>query len=105
MDRVCWFLLGSAVVLLTAALPQAAQAESPRVHFDMPLVIACRDVTSPEFAAANPSHRLVEARFEISALLLAGQERDLTQVFIKIDSPPRSLLVVDYLPKTRHESH
>jgi hypothetical protein len=76
----------------------------PRVHFDMPYAIACQDVTPPEFAAANPEHRLVEAKFEISSLLLAGEERDLSQYFIRIDSPKRTLLVVDYLPKTLHES-
>jgi hypothetical protein len=93
-----------AAVTLTAALTGAAVADTPRVHFDMPFSLACRDVTSPEFAAANPSHRLVEARFEISSLLLSGQERDLAQYLVRIDSPKRSMAVVDYLPQTQHES-
>ncbi len=92
------------VLALAAAVPAVAAAETPRVHFDMPFTIACRDVTPPEFAAANPSQKLVEARFEISTLLLAGQERDLAQLFIRIDSPDRSVTVVDYLPKTLHEA-
>jgi hypothetical protein len=92
------------VIALAGFLPTAAAAETPRVHFDMPFTIACRDVTPPEFAAANPSHKLVEARFEISTLLLAGQERDLAQLFIRIDSPERTVSVVDYLPKTVHET-
>jgi hypothetical protein len=100
MDRM--YLAAGIVLATLAAAP--ASAESPRVHFDMPFTLACRDVTSAEFAAANPSHRLVEARFEISSLLLAGKERDLTQFFIRIDSPQRSLAVVDYLPQTHHES-
>lgn len=91
-------------LVLAAVLPPVAAAEMPRVHFDMPLTIACRDVTSPEFAAANPSHKLMEARFEISTLLLAGEERDLAQLFIRIDSPQRTFSVVDYLPKTLHET-
>lgn len=91
-------------LVLALVLPSIAAAEMPRVHFDMPFTIACRDVTPPEFAAANPSHRLVEARFEISTLLLAGKERDLAQLFIRIDSPERTVSVVDYLPKTLHES-
>ncbi len=101
MDR--FRLVGSALVLAVLA-PAAALAEAPRVHFDMPFTVACRDVTPPEFAAANPSHKLVEARLEISTLLLAGQERDLAQLFIRIDSPDRTVAVVDYLPKTLHES-
>jgi hypothetical protein len=35
---------------------------------------------------------------------LAGQERDLAQLFIRIDSPDRTVSVVDYLPKTLHEA-
>ena len=101
MDRV---RLVYSVLALAALVPTIAAAETPRVHFDMPFTIACRDVTPPEFAAANPSHKLVEARFEISTLLLAGQERDLAQLFIRIDSPDRTVSVVDYLPKTLHES-
>lgn len=90
------------VVLLSLA--DVARAEPPRVHFDMPFAIACRDVSSPEFAAANPGEKLIEARFEISSLLIAGKERDLTEYFIRIESPQRTLAVVDYLPKTLHES-
>ena len=101
MDRV---RLVYSVLALAAFVPTIAAAETPRVHFDMPFTIACRDVTPPEFTAANPSHKLVEARFEISTLLLAGQERDLAQLFIRIDSPERTVAVVDYLPKTLHES-
>ena len=100
MDCVRWFSFGS-LALFSAANGAAA---APRVHFDMPLVVACRDVMSPQFAAANPSHRLVEARLAISTLLLEGKERDLTQLLIRIDSPQRTLTVVDYLPKTLHES-
>ena len=90
------------VLLLSGST--AAWAESPRVHFDMPYAIACRDVTPPQLAAADPGQRLIEARFEISSLLLAGREQDLSQYFIRIDSPRRTLAVVDYLPKTIHES-
>jgi hypothetical protein len=94
----------AAALLIVAALPTLAAAEAPRVHFDMPFTIACRDVTPPEFAAANPSQRLVEARFEISTLILAGKERDISQLFIRIDSPERTVSVIDYLPKTLHET-
>jgi hypothetical protein len=91
-------------LLLTVLVSPAASAEVPRVHFDMPFAIACREVASPEFAEANPGLKLVEARLEISSLLVAGKERDLTEYFIRIESPQRTLTVVDYLPKTLHES-
>ena len=100
MDRMTRWIASFFIVVSTAAV----QAEAPRVHFDMPFAIACRDVSSPEFAAANPGEKLIEARFEISSLLIAGKERDLTQYFIRIESPQRTLAVVDYLPKTLHES-
>ena len=91
-------------VLLSIAAVAELRGEPPRVHFDMPFAIACRDVSSPEFAAANPGQKLIEARFEISSLLVAGQERDLSEYFIRIESPQRTLAVIDYLPKTLHES-
>jgi hypothetical protein len=100
MDRLCVVLI--LVIACTGA--EAAGGEVPRVHFDMPFVVACRDVSSPEFLAANPDDKLIEARFEISSLLIAGQERDLTEYLIRIESPQRTLAVVDYLPKTLHES-
>jgi hypothetical protein len=89
---------------LSIASAAKSRAEPPRVHFDMPFAIACRDVSSPEFLAMNPGQKLIEARFEISSLLVAGQERDLSEYFIRIESPQRTLAVVDYLPKTLHES-
>lgn len=92
------------LILLVANWPAAAHAELPRVYFDMPLAIACRDVTPPDFAASNPGQKLIEARFELSSLLTAGHERDLVQYLIRIESPERRLVVADYLPKTLHES-
>jgi hypothetical protein len=73
------------------------------VQFDMPFAVAGRDVTPPEYATANPGRKLVEARLEISSLLVAGQEKDLTQFMIRVDSPLRSLVIADYLPKTLHQ--
>jgi hypothetical protein len=99
LTRVVAFALAQIV-----SLPAISAADTPRVHFDMPFTVACRDVTPLEIAAANPGQKLVEARFEISTLFLAGQERDLDQLFIRIDSPGRTVTVVDYLPKTLHES-
>jgi hypothetical protein len=96
MDRffsplaLCWVLLAA----------PALAAEPPRVQFDMPFAVACRDVTPPDYSAAHPGRKLVEARLPISALLVSGQEKDLTQFLIRVESPLRTLVVVDYLPKT-----
>ena len=98
MDRIV------PVALSICALTSLAQAAPPAVRFDMPLAIACQDVTPPDFAATNPGARLVEARFEVSTLIAAGKEEDLTQLLVRIVSPKGTLTVADYLPKTLHES-
>src|SRR5262245_65105530 len=58
-------------LVLAAVLRPAIGADVPRVHFDMPLTIAWRDVTPPEFAAANPNHKLAEAVFKIATISLS----------------------------------
>jgi len=89
--------------LVVFAAQAAIAGEAPRVQFDMPFAVACREVTPPEYAAANPGRKLVEARLAISSLLVAGEERDLTQFMIRVDSPLRSVVIADYLPKTLHQ--
>ena len=49
------------------------------MQFDMPYAVACRDVTPPNYAELHPGYKLMEAKLEISSLLAAGQEKDLTQ--------------------------
>jgi hypothetical protein len=80
--------------------PQAAQAEPPEVSFDVTPSVGCRDVTTAEFAEANPDERLVEARIEVSSLIRQGKEDDSLQYFYRFDSPRRTLRIVDYVPKT-----
>jgi hypothetical protein len=100
MDRVLRFLLS----LISTTAPLTTLAQAPRVHFDMPYAVACRDVTPEEYAAEHPGQKLVEAKLEISALLVAGHEKDLRQFYIQVESPGRSLAIVDYLPKTAREA-
>ena len=78
----------------------AAWADAPRVQFDVAPTVGCRDVTPPEFAQINPDERLVEARFQISALMHLGNQDDLIEFLYVIDSPERTMQVEDYLPKT-----
>ncbi|MEQ8789907.1 MAG: hypothetical protein RIC55_26670 [Pirellulaceae bacterium] len=94
---------GASMLLLTlvgAAAPSATFAGPPHVQFDAAYVVACRDVTTEEFARANPYDRLVEARIDISALLRHGSEDDLAEYYYRLTSPQRSIQVRDYLPKT-----
>lgn len=95
--------VASFAFLIMFSAQAAIAAEAPRVQFDMPFAVACRDVTPPAYAAANPGRKLVEARLAISSLLVAGEERDLMQFMIRVDSPLRSVVIADYLPKTLHQ--
>lgn len=90
--------------LVSTSAPLTTLAEAPRVRFDMPYAIACRDVTSPEFAQSHPGYKLMEAKIEISSLLTAGQEKDLNHYFIRVESPAQTLVIADYLPKTKYEA-
>ncbi len=90
-----------AIIAITASYsPCGAAAQSPAVHFDMNPVVACQNVTTPEFEASNPDERLVEADFEISALIRQGDEDDLLQFFYRLELQDAAALVVDYSPKT-----
>lgn len=80
-------------------LATVSLASSPQVAFDMPPMAACRDVTTPEFTADFPNEKLIEARFEISALI-RGEEENLLQFFYRMESQRQSMRVADFLPKT-----
>jgi len=86
--------------LILAAAANASFAKAPRVEFDMPLVVACRDVTTDEFAMQHPEERLIQANFDISALLLAGAESDLLEFEYRFRGGLRRLRVFDYQPRT-----
>lgn len=95
-QRIVAGIACSALVLVAGA----ADASSPSIQFDVSSTIECRDVTPPEFAAANPDERLFEARFQVSSLIRNGSEDDLIQYFYRIESPRQSLQIVDYQPRT-----
>src|SRR5947209_2458466 len=105
MDRIGWLLLPFSLGLSAIDLsPTSVFAEAPRVRFDMPYAVACRDVTPAEFAETHPGYKLMEAKLEISSLLAGGQEKDLMQFFVRVESPAHTLVIADYLPKTKHEA-
>jgi hypothetical protein len=101
MDRIGWLLLPFSLGVSTTAVI----AEAPRVRFDMPYAIACRDVTPAEFGQTHSGYKLMEAKLEISSLLAGGQEKDLTQFLVRVENPTRTLVITDYLPKTKHEAN
>jgi hypothetical protein len=78
----------------------SAVAASWDVSFDLTPSVACRDVTTAEFAEANPDERLVEAQIEVSSLIRRGKEDALLEYFYRFDSPRRTLRIMDYWPKT-----
>ena len=113
MDRVCTiaasFLprtqllqLLLAAILGTAAsiASRPASAAPPEVSFDVTPSVGCRDVTTAEFAEANPDEKLIEVLIEVSSLIRQGKESDLLQCLYRFDSPRRTMRVVDYTPKT-----
>ncbi len=97
-------LLAASATLVSLA-PDAQASGPPRVRFDVTLLIACRDVTPPEFAATRPGEKLLEAAFNISSLIECGKESDLDQFFYRIESPEHSLHIVDHLPRTEVASN
>src|SRR2546422_7722977 len=91
--------LKTAASLLLLALPAPLLAGPPRVEFDVATSVACRDVTTLEFAAAFPGERLMQATFSISSLVRRGREADLVEFFYRIESPNGTLRIIDHLPR------
>lgn len=82
----------------------AARAESPQIRFDVGRMIACRDVTTAEFASVNPHEKVVEAVFRVSVLFQKGELDDIEELIVTIVSPKRRLRVVDFSPKDQRTS-
>lgn len=80
------------------------QAADTKVIFDIPSKVECKDVTPEKCAKVHPHHKVIEARFRISAAYTDGGER-LTEDFVyMISSPDLRLKLLDYLPNTTLES-
>ncbi len=94
----------AAAMLLAALAAPPALADETQVAFDPPDAIECRDVTPKSFAAANPSLKVIEARFRISARITAGSETSLVDFLYVVTSPGLRLRIKDFLPNTTLES-
>ena len=96
------FLINIALLAMFLVGPTAgiAQAGPPRAVIDVGTTVECHDVTPPDFVAAHPQEKIIEAKFRLSVLLEEGREQDLEQLQLAIDSPQRRLRVVDFQPRT-----
>jgi hypothetical protein len=90
------------LVVLSAATPAAAQLAGPRVQFDAPYLIAVRELPIPGSNGAG--EKLIECRLDVSALVIAGNERDVTQFVFQVQSLQRTMQVHDYLPRSTRDT-
>src|SRR5205823_14249971 len=98
MDR-----LRMLVFCIVAPMGSLVAAEPPRVSFDMPYAVACRDVTPSDYSNSHPGHKPTEARLEVSSLLTAGQEEGLAESFIRVERPQGTATIADYRPQREHD--
>ncbi len=87
----------------------SATAET-RVQFDASRIVACRDVTTEEFAEGNADEKLVQAHLQVSVLVFQGQAEAVTECLYRFETaadarhPASAAQVVDYLPKNTMDS-
>jgi hypothetical protein len=89
-------------LLVIAATVTSAQQASPRVQFDAPYVIAVREL--PAAPNALPDEKIVEARFDVSSIITAGSERDVSQFVFQVQSLQRTMQVQDYQPRSTRDT-
>jgi hypothetical protein len=92
----------AAAWLVSVSMPCLAQ--SIRVAFDLPDMIECRDVTSRDFAMGHPFQKVIEARFRVSARVLAGDESEIVDFLYIVASPDKKMRFQDFSPNTTLES-
>jgi hypothetical protein len=97
MDRLPCAALALPPLLLLLTLEATA---APRVSFDCVDTLACREVTTSEFAEKQPGEKLVEARFPISMLSRGGEADDMIVCFYRIECLERTMMIDDFDPKT-----
>jgi hypothetical protein len=98
-----WLWAGWVFLTVTVSVTVAAAvavAGSPDVRFDTMNLVSCRDITTPEDAAADPRHRLVAARFQVTALPADDQRNSDMQYVYQFLIPAGNVRIVDYEPRT-----
>jgi hypothetical protein len=99
-----FFMLVAASLVFAADSVVPILSDSSRIVFDLPDTIECRDVTPTDFATAHPSLKVIEAKFRISARIVAGSESQIVDLLYVIASPDKQMRFQDYLPNTSLES-
>ena len=98
------------------AFPNESPADSsrsaPRVQFDTETLVAVEEIVISNDVAADSSsnnlagrlvdssQRLMRTRLRISVLYPPDSERDLAEVLLRVESPDRTMRIVDYAPRT-----
>lgn len=80
---------------------QATSQSSPEsIHFDVPSTIHCLDVTTEEFKATRSLEKLLEIRFDVSALVENGSDQQIQELFFLAYSPQQRFRIVQQYPQT-----
>jgi hypothetical protein len=90
-------------MVVVAALLTPGIGWGAQVGFDVPTAVECRDVTSPEFAAAHPRLKVIEAKVRISARMIEGTLSDVVEFSYVVRTNPM-MRITGYLPNTTLES-
>ncbi len=90
--------IGLLLVGVNVSALTAQQPSGPRVQFDAPYQIVMRELAASSQAAAG--EKIVEARFDVSSIVTAGNERDVTQFVFQLQSLQRTMQVHDYQPRS-----
>jgi hypothetical protein len=94
---------GKFAFVFLAALLMPGIGQGAQVAFDVPTAVECRDVTSPEFAAAHPRLKVIEAKVRISARMIEGSLADVVEFTYVLKTNPM-MRITNYLPNTTLES-
>ena len=86
-------VLVAASLLVAAGTIQPIHSDSAKIVFDLPDTVECRDVTPTDFAEAHPSLKVIEAKFRISARIVAGSESEIVDFLYIIASPDKKMQV------------
>ena len=96
----CVRIQGVLVFLLVCT--SSTWASTACVHFDAPETVACRAVENYEGPSdTSTEEATVEATFPVSSLIRFGGEGELLQLLFVVESPERTLRVMDYAPKNQ----
>ena len=93
----------AAVTLLACPFCHTRDVQAAGITFDLPSSVECRDITTQEFAIANPKLRQIEVKVRISARQTEGAIATIVQFDYEI-RVGSTIRVIDYQPKTLLES-